>query len=86
MPQVDAKHSAFQVLTGKLPYHNIIDDTMVALVVAQRKQPERPSGEGCEALTEAYWNFIVNCWSNKRPSSEQAHKELIRLREEALAA
>ncbi|KAF7984274.1 hypothetical protein HWV62_16128 [Athelia sp. TMB] len=78
---------ALQILTGKLPYHKITEDTMVALVVAQRKQPERPSGKGCEALTDEYWNFIVSCWSNdpnKRHSAEKAQKELIRLRKEAL--
>ncbi|KAF7975062.1 hypothetical protein HWV62_10567 [Athelia sp. TMB] len=75
-----------QILTGKLPYHNIIDDTMVALVVAQRKQPARPSGEGCEALIDKYWNFIVGCWNNdpnERPSAEKAQGELIRLLKEA---
>ncbi|KAF7982001.1 hypothetical protein HWV62_30845 [Athelia sp. TMB] len=77
-----------QILTGKLPYHNIINETMVALVLAQRQKPERPSGEGCEALTEVYWNFIVSCWSNSpedRCSAEEALNKLIRLREETLA-
>ncbi|KAF7983538.1 hypothetical protein HWV62_21102 [Athelia sp. TMB] len=76
-----------QILTSKLPYHNIIDENMVALVVAQKRHPERPSGAGCEALTDRYWNFIVRCWSfppMDRPNAEQAHKELMRLRKEAL--
>ncbi|KAF7982002.1 hypothetical protein HWV62_30847 [Athelia sp. TMB] len=75
-----------QTLSGQQPYYNIKDDLMVALVLAQRKTPERPHSQELIDRDE-YWRFIGQCWSKdaiKRPNAEAAHKELLRLREEVL--
>ncbi|KAF7969052.1 hypothetical protein HWV62_28388 [Athelia sp. TMB] len=75
-----------QTLSGQQPYYNIQDDFMVALVLAQRRTPERPHSQKLIGRDE-YWRFIGQCWSKdtiKRPNAEAAHKELLRLREEVL--
>ena len=57
---------------------------MAALSLAQKRTPDRPD---CETLTDDHWYFIQKCWTRDpeyRPTAEEAHKELVRLRQETL--
>ncbi|KZP04733.1 kinase-like protein [Athelia psychrophila] len=68
-----------QVLSSLQPYYNIKDNMMVALALARKTKPERPDSTH---LTDAYWNFIQECWDahEKRPTAARAHEDLLRLR------
>ncbi|KAF7975061.1 hypothetical protein HWV62_16126 [Athelia sp. TMB] len=77
-----------QILSGQQPYYNIPqNDALVALALAQQRKPDRPKSQALIGRDE-YWDFILQCWSKaqERPNAEEAHKSLIRLREEALRA
>ncbi|KZP15391.1 kinase-like protein [Athelia psychrophila] len=68
-----------QVLSNLQPYYNVKDNLMVALALARKTKPERPDSTH---LTDAYWNFIQECWDapENRPSAARAHEDLLRLR------
>ena len=77
---------SFQILSGQKPYYNIDDDVLVALALTQRRTPDRPDTQALVGRDE-YWSFIQRCWSKEpaeRPNADEAHKELVRFRDEVL--
>ncbi|KAJ8584334.1 kinase-like protein [Rhizopogon salebrosus TDB-379] len=59
-----------QVLTCKVPYHNVKKDNIVLGQVIRGKKPEPPKEL---VLAPAHWEFIQRCWLPRasRPSVEE---------------
>ncbi|KAH8800564.1 kinase-like domain-containing protein [Flagelloscypha sp. PMI_526] len=49
-----------EILTGRLPWSNIREDTLVILSLSQAKHPDRPEGIGNDV-----WNIIEACWTQE---------------------
>lgn len=71
-----------QVLSGKVPYHNIKSTDCILLTVAHGILPSRPTDDN---FADAYWEFI--CWCRgragepmSRPSISQVRGKLCALR------
>ncbi|KAG9317985.1 WD40-repeat-containing domain protein [Chiua virens] len=48
-----------QTLTGKVPYHYLVDGTVI-LNISQGEYPRRPKSS---VVTDAQWEFMIRCWS-----------------------
>lgn len=69
-----------QTLSGKLPYFNVKDDLRVLLQLFQGIRPRRPP---TSMLTDSYWTFITQCWSDKpssRPRIDEVYQRLVTIR------
>ncbi|PPQ91813.1 hypothetical protein CVT25_000262 [Psilocybe cyanescens] len=81
---------ALQVISGRIPYEDIISDVQVIMQLIKGSDPPRPAEP---MLSDAFWDFIVLCWSRNpfsRPEIDQVREMLQVLRyscsEETLAA
>ncbi|PPQ91942.1 LOW QUALITY PROTEIN: hypothetical protein CVT25_000985 [Psilocybe cyanescens] len=79
-----------QVISGRIPYEDILSDIHVILQLINGGDPPRPAEP---LLSDGFWDFIVLCWSRNpfmRPQIDQVREMLHMLRyscsEETLAA
>ncbi|KAJ7916512.1 kinase-like domain-containing protein, partial [Mycena leptocephala] len=70
----------YEILTGKVPFHEFLNDMTVILQIIEGKRPTRPvSCSGIPAL-ESLWELLQNCWEDRaemRPTAPQIVKQLI---------
>ncbi|KIJ07120.1 hypothetical protein PAXINDRAFT_90906 [Paxillus involutus ATCC 200175] len=60
-----------QILTGKVPYHYLVNDAPVVLAIRKGETPKRPSED---LVTDRQWAFMQRCWTPAtvaRPSGEE---------------
>ncbi|KAH9475510.1 putative serine/threonine-protein kinase [Psilocybe cubensis] len=81
---------ALQVISGRIPYEDIVSEVQVIMQLIKGINPPRPAEP---LLSDAFWEFIVLCWSRdpfKRPEIDQVREKLQLLRysctEETLAS
>nr|KAJ3419454.1 hypothetical protein HK105_006940 [Polyrhizophydium stewartii] len=55
--------TAIEVMTGALPFADVVDDAAVSALIKRGSRPQRPSG-----MSDAMWDIVVACW-NKDPSA-----------------
>lgn len=79
-----------KVVSGRIPYEDIVSDIHVLMALMKGSLPPRPPEP---LLSDAFWDFIVLCWSKDpfaRPEIEKVREKLQLLRyccsEEALAS
>jgi serine/threonine protein kinase len=69
-----------QILTGKVPFHELPNDMTVMFSVAEGKRPSQPlSCSGTTAL-ESLWELLQSCWEGKaemRPAAPQIVQRLV---------
>jgi hypothetical protein len=69
-----------EILTGKVPFHEFLNDMTVILQIIEGKRPTRPvSCSGIPAL-DSLWELLQNCWEDRaemRPTAPQIVKQLI---------
>ncbi|KAG9122209.1 hypothetical protein FRC07_001516 [Ceratobasidium sp. 392] len=70
---------AMEVLTGKLPYHNMNDPAVIRSVMIDKKIPERPVSQIPTGNTHSdrLWKLLVDCWRSvpeERPTAATATK------------
>jgi hypothetical protein len=68
--------TAFQLFSGKLPFHNMQKDFRVMSAVTKGDRPLRPSDDRCRVrgLNDEIWDIIETCWAqdpNDRLSTGQ---------------
>lgn len=71
-----------QVITGRIPYHDIAQDVLVIMELISGKHPRRPPEP---MLTDKLWNFIRSCWHAdplSRPGMKIVQMELRNLQDE----
>jgi len=56
-------HVAHQILSGKIPYHDIRLEHHVLYELFRGVRPKRPSEPW---VTDALWEFIQHCWNGKQ--------------------
>ncbi|KAG9093241.1 hypothetical protein FRC06_011592 [Ceratobasidium sp. 370] len=68
-----------EILTGKVPYHNMDDRALLCAILFENntRSPERPEGEipTGNARGDRLWELLVQCWlyaPEKRPSAAAA--------------
>ncbi|KAG6819271.1 hypothetical protein H0H93_013553 [Arthromyces matolae] len=68
-------HSFLQILTGKLPFHDAMNDATVLLNIMQGRTPQKPPADHLawlkHGLNERVWSLMKDCWSFeplKRPT------------------
>ncbi|KXN91804.1 hypothetical protein AN958_11954 [Leucoagaricus sp. SymC.cos] len=78
--------AAYEVLTGRIPFHEIKGEgamLIARLFTASHEKPSRPSPEETsEELTDEMWNLMEDCWNfepNERPSLDEVLRRLERL-------
>lgn len=57
-----------QILSGRLPYHNLRNDLQVIIELSKGIHPQRPPDS---MIVDEYWEFIQECWADppqERPS------------------
>ncbi|KAJ6598357.1 kinase-like domain-containing protein [Mycena vulgaris] len=70
----------YEILTGKVPFHELPNDMAVMFMVAEGKRPSRPpSCSGTTAL-DSLWTLLQECWrgvSETRPTAAQILDRLL---------
>ncbi|KAJ7828965.1 kinase-like domain-containing protein, partial [Mycena leptocephala] len=70
----------YEILTGKVPFHELPNDMTVMFSVAEGKRPSQPlSCSGTTAL-ESLWELLQSCWEGKaemRPAAPQIVQRLV---------
>ena len=58
-----------QALSGKQPWSELRDDTLVIVRLVMGHKPARPE---CQTLHDSHWSFIQQCWSpmEERPTAK----------------
>lgn len=70
-----------QVLSNRVPYHDISRVENVLFELFRRKLPRRPD---THILTNEYWSFINNCWGvtpSSRPCAAELYASVVTLRD-----
>jgi hypothetical protein len=65
-----------QILSGKVPYHEVKSDHQVILKLIKGERPERPQSIW---IIDSDWKFICDCWSEPpplRPNMVEMHKAI----------
>ncbi|KAG9120293.1 Ankyrin repeat and protein kinase domain-containing protein 1 [Ceratobasidium sp. 392] len=75
----DVYAMAMEILTGKVPYHDMNDPAVIRSVMINKKIPERPESQIPTRNTHSdrLWGLLVDCWSfapEKRPTAAMATK------------
>ncbi|KAJ7489266.1 kinase-like domain-containing protein [Mycena latifolia] len=70
----------YEILTGKVPFHEIWNDAVVMLKVVAGQRPSRPISCSGTTQLDSLWELVVACWkeeSNTRPSIAQIVERLV---------
>ena len=61
--------TSLQVLSGKRPWSEVVEDSAVVLRLAKGCKPGRPESQ---TLNDSHWSLILHCWSQteERPAAE----------------
>ncbi|KAJ7709206.1 kinase-like domain-containing protein [Mycena olivaceomarginata] len=72
----------YEILTGKIPFHELLNDMQVMRVVVFEKQcPTRPPSCSGTIALDSLWELLQNCWDGQaqmRPSASQIVNRLMR--------
>ncbi|KAL0060222.1 MAP kinase kinase kinase [Marasmius tenuissimus] len=71
--------TVLEIMTGKLPFHKIIDAAVIYQVSVRRQRPERPSEGWCP---DHIWDLVELCWDEdplRRPTAKALQDYLRRL-------
>lgn len=66
-------NSSSQILTGRLPFSDIRNDSAVILAVLRGPEPH-PSRESCADIADDIWSMLLWCWNRnpyRRPSLQR---------------
>jgi hypothetical protein len=69
--------TSLQILTGKIPFHELTNDGQVIFAVVIEKQPLSCSGT---IALDSLWELLQNCWDGQaqmRPGPSQIVKKLM---------
>ncbi|KAG9312304.1 kinase-like domain-containing protein [Chiua virens] len=68
---------ALQVLSGKQPWSEVIEDVAIVLRLAKGHRPDRPQSR---IIDEPHWDLIQRCWSSiiERPSAKETVSDIQR--------
>ncbi|KAJ7785400.1 kinase-like domain-containing protein [Mycena olivaceomarginata] len=68
----------YEILTGKIPFHELTNDGQVIVAVVIEKQcPTQPLS--CSIALDSLWELLQNCWDGQaqmRPGPSQIVKKL----------
>ena len=68
-----------QVLSGKMPYHQLKNDAEILLNMDKRERPLH------ERVTNTYWDFILACWRDqpdRRPEADEVLERIMKFGQE----
>ncbi|KAJ7713774.1 kinase-like domain-containing protein [Mycena olivaceomarginata] len=69
----------YEILTGRIPFHEFTNEIKVIVEVSAGKQPSRPlSCSGTTAL-DILWKLLQNCWDVEAKNRPTAHEIVQRL-------
>ncbi|KAJ7113516.1 kinase-like domain-containing protein, partial [Mycena epipterygia] len=69
----------YEILTEKVPFHELLNDMVVMLQVVEGKQPSQPSSCSGTAALDSLWELLQDCWNktpDKRPTAVQIVERL----------
>jgi hypothetical protein len=72
--------SIVQILTGKVPFHELPNDMKVLFGVAAGKRPSRPISCSGTPVLDSLWELLQNCWDGEpemRPTTGQIVDRLV---------
>ncbi|KAJ7713718.1 kinase-like domain-containing protein [Mycena olivaceomarginata] len=64
----------YEILTGRVPFHEFPNDMKVMFQVVEGKRPSRPEVFSGTTALDSLWELLQNCWDGqpeKRPSAAQ---------------
>ncbi|KAJ7019357.1 kinase-like domain-containing protein [Mycena alexandri] len=70
----------YEILTGKVPFHEFPNDMKVMFGVAAGKRPSRPISCSGTPVLDSLWELLQNCWDGElemRPTTEQIVDRLV---------
>ncbi|KAF9227124.1 kinase-like protein [Gyrodon lividus] len=65
----------FQILSGKIPFHDIRRIAQIVILISRGQRPPREVGWDGQAIPDVLWNFIEQCWGS--PSERPTSKEVV---------
>ena len=63
----------YEVLSGREPYGDVLNPTVIIWKVLRGERPERPQGDEGKRFTDAVWTLLELCWRSQpsgRPSAK----------------
>ncbi|KAJ7788679.1 kinase-like domain-containing protein, partial [Mycena olivaceomarginata] len=70
----------YEILTGKIPFHELQNDMKVMFKVAEGKRPSRPNSYSGTIAFDGLWELLQDCWKgtpNARPTSARIVQRLM---------
>ncbi|KAJ7904193.1 kinase-like domain-containing protein, partial [Mycena leptocephala] len=70
----------YEILTGKVPFHELANDMRVMFGVAEGQRPSRPPSCSGSAALDSLWELLQDCWDGKadmRPTASQIVERLV---------
>ncbi|KAF8198805.1 kinase-like domain-containing protein, partial [Mycena galopus ATCC 62051] len=70
----------YEILTGKVPFHELVNDMRVMFGVAEGQRPSRPPSCSATVALDSLWELLQNCWDGKaemRPTASQIVERLV---------
>jgi hypothetical protein len=72
-------HVFFQIFTGEIPFHDVLNNFAVMFKVTRGERPNRPSGVADRGLNDLMWGLMQDCWEHnptRRPTALQIVERL----------
>ncbi|KAJ7328719.1 kinase-like domain-containing protein [Mycena albidolilacea] len=71
--------TCYEILTGRVPFHELPNDVTVMFKVIEGNRPSRPEACSGTAALDSLWKLLETCWdgeAEKRPNAAQIVKRL----------